>query len=192
MKLVSIVGGVLLVVGLVVGSVGASPVAQEGCENSGSTSVKVVTTAATQGTHQDLVGSGGLFAPEPLFLTTVKTGNNSCIIATLSAFVKPADNFAMFQVLVGGVPMNGHIGSDEFFASIGAPQLQDLVADTPIVAEPDILDSVQYRMVSYTFYLKVAPGVHTVRVNWVGCCTLLPENINLSEVARATLLLQYR
>jgi hypothetical protein len=48
-------------------------------------------------------------------------------------------------------------------------------------------------MLSYTFYMPVAPGTHTLEVKWSGCCTTIgPDNVNTFEIGRATLLIHYK
>ena len=164
-----------------------------GCENHIGGKVKLLATTVVQQTTNDLVGSGATFDPTPLFSTVVKTSNKSCIIATLSALARPHDNWVMFQVLVDGVVMNGHIGADDFFTRQGYPLSADLVnPDTQILADPEAGDQNLFRMLSYTVFLPVENGDHTVEVRWTGCCTTLPENLNTSEIGRATLLLNYR
>jgi hypothetical protein len=167
---------------------------EDGCDNNGSTGVKVLATTAPHTTNHDLVGSGGTFEPTPLFATSVRTSRNACIIATLSALAQPHDNWVVFQVLVDGQPMYGHIPSDEFFTVMGYPQSAALVQPaTPLVGDPEAGDVNLFRMLSYTFYMPVAPGTHTVEVKWAGCCTTAgPTNLNTFEIGRATLLINYR
>lgn len=48
----------------------------------------------------------------PLLATTIETGKAvTCIVVQLSAYVQPADNHAVFQVTLDGVPMQGHAAS---------------------------------------------------------------------------------
>lgn len=165
-----------------------------GCENNGSTAVKVLATTTAHTTHHDLVGSGGTFEPTPLFATSVKTSRQACVIATLSALARPNDNWIVFQALMDGQPMYGHISSDEFFTDMGYPESAALVQPpTPLIGDPEVGDKNLFRMLSYTFYMPVAPGTHTLEVKWSGCCTTIgPDNVNTFEIGRATLLIHYK
>jgi hypothetical protein len=185
---------VMLLVGLGATSVHATDEAVGGCENSGSTSVKVLATTVKHYTNHDLVGSGGTFESAPLFETSVRTSRGACIIATLSALARPNDNWVVFQALVDGQPMYGHISSDEFFTDMGYSQTAALVQPPALlVGDPEVGDKNLFRMLSYTFYMAVAPGTHTVKVKWAGCCTTIgPNNVNTFEIGRASLLIHYK
>jgi hypothetical protein len=91
---------------------------------------------------------------EPMLETTISvTGTSpSCVVASFSAVAKPSDNYLVFQVTVDGVPMLGHTR---------------LYVDpnTPVVIETEETDMNQPRMVAHQFFLRVNPGVHTVRVS---------------------------
>ena len=91
---------------------------------------------------------------QPLLETSISvTGSApSCVLATFSAVVRPTDNYMVFQVTLDGVPMLGH--------TVTYPHPL-----TPVVIETEETDLNQPRMVSHQFFLKVAPGVHTVTVN---------------------------
>lgn len=185
---------VMLLVRLGATSVHATDEDVGGCENSGSTAVKVLATTATRTTNHDLVGSGGTFEPTPLFETSVKTSRQACIIVTLSALARPNDNWVVFQALMDGQPIHGHISSTEFFTDMGYPKTAELV-DPPVqlVGDPEVLDKNLFRMVSYTFYMPVVPGTHTVEGKWAGCCTTSgPASPNTFEIGRATLLINYK
>ena len=75
----------------------------------------------------------------------------SCVVAYFSAVVKPSDNYLVFQVSVDGVPMHGH---SRFYTD----------PNTPVVVEMEETDLNQARMIAHQFFLRVNPGVHTVRV----------------------------
>ena len=94
---------------------------------------------------------------QPLLETSISvTGlGQSCVVAYFSAVVKPTDNYMVFQVTVDDVPMNGH--------TVTFPQPQ-----TPVVIETEETDQNLPRMVAHQFFLKVLPGVHTVKVNVAG------------------------
>jgi hypothetical protein len=91
---------------------------------------------------------------QPLLTTSISvTGTGqSCVLADFSAVVKPTDNYMVFQVTLDGVPMHGH--------TVTFPNPL-----TPVVIETEETDLNQPRMVAHQFFLKVAPGVHTVTVN---------------------------
>ena len=91
---------------------------------------------------------------ETLLETTVSVGGSgqSCVVAYFSAVVKPSDNYMVFQVTLDGVPMHGHT---VFYAQ----------PSTPVVIEMEETDLNQARMIAHQFFLKVDPGVHTVKVN---------------------------
>ena len=91
---------------------------------------------------------------QPLLETSISV-TGSCVVAYFSAVVKPTDNYMVFQMTVDGVPMQGHT---LFYA-------QPL---TPVVIETEETDLNQPRMVAHQFFLRVSPGVHTVRVNVAG------------------------
>jgi hypothetical protein len=80
---------------------------------------------------------------QTLLETSISVGGTgqSCVVAYFSAVVKPSDNYMVFQVTLDGVPMHGHT---VFYAQ----------PSTPVVIE-----------VAHQFFLKVEPGVHTVRVS---------------------------
>jgi hypothetical protein len=184
---------VVLLVGLGAASAQAVPNQGGSCDTSGSAAVKVLSTTALHSTTYDLVGSGGEFEEKPLFVTSVKTGNQSCIIATFSVMVVPRDNWVVFQVLVDGQPMYGHMSSDDFFTLMGNSEAAEYVdPPTPLVGDPEVTNHNLFRMLSYTFYLPVAQGTHTVEVKWAGCCTTRGPNGNKVEIGGANLLVYYR
>jgi hypothetical protein len=91
---------------------------------------------------------------QPLLETSISVGGTgpSCVVAYFSAVVKPSDNYLVFQVTLDGVPMHGH---SVFYAQ----------PFTPVVIETEETDLNQPRMIAHQFFLKVNPGVHTVRVS---------------------------
>jgi hypothetical protein len=183
----------MLLVGL--GATGARAMHEpvESCDTRGATGIKVLATPTSHTTNVDLFGSHGKFAPEPLFSTSVKTSNQSCIIATFSALALPSDNWVVFQVLVDGQPMHGHMSSGEFFEDMGYSELATYVKPaTPLVGDPEETNKNLFRMLSYTFFMPVTQGTHTIEVKWAGCCTALPTNLNTFEIGRATLLIHYK
>ena len=91
---------------------------------------------------------------EPLLETTISvTGTGqSCVLAYFSAVARPSDNYLVFQVTLDGIPMHGH--------TVTYPH-----PNTPVVIEPEETDLNLPRMIAHQFFLRVGPGVHTVRVS---------------------------
>jgi hypothetical protein len=102
---------------------------------------------------------------QPLLETDISvTGTGlSCVLASFSAVVKPTDNYMVFQVTLDGVPMHGHT---LFYAQ----------PNTPIVIETEETDLNQPRMIAHQFFLRVNPGVHTVRVSVAAGSAIGPVN----------------
>ena len=128
----------------------------------------------------------GYFDPAPMFSATIDVdgGKNhfSCLIAHLSVEVAPLDNHVMFQVLVDGVPMQGH---STFPYSV--PTVQE-----PVVWDPEETDKNLNRMVAFNFFVPVARGSHLVEVRWAGCCGFTNGNTTtIATVANAVLILKY-
>lgn len=76
----------------------------------------------------------------------------SCVVAYFSAVVRPTDNYVVFQATLDGVPMHGHT------LSYVQPQ-------TPVVIETEETDKNMQRMVAHHFFMRVAPGLHKIKVN---------------------------
>ena len=163
----------LLAVGVVVPSpAGAETIA---CRSLAPT-VKAVTIA------EDYFPVTTLFQPpdenlQPLLETTISvTGAGlTCVIANFSAVVKPSDNYMVFQVTLDGVPMHGHTR-------------MYVHPDIPVVIESEETDLNQPRMIAHQFFLRVPPGVHTVRVSVAQGSGPGPQN---STVEAPVLSLQY-
>ena len=88
-----------------------------------------------------------------------------CVVADLSALTRITDNYVVYQVRIDGVPMEGQTGG---FAG---------VADPVIIAtfdDPDEQLVDPFRIVSYTFFKKVPPGVHLIEVMVAGGSNILP------------------
>jgi hypothetical protein len=134
---------------LVPGSAGAETIA---CRSLAPT-VKAVTIAEDYFPVTTLFQfpSGSL---QPMLDTTISvTGAGpTCVVAYFSAVVKPSDNYMVFQVTLDGVPMHGHT---RHYTS----------PSTPVVVETEETDLNQARMIAHQFFLRVNPGVHTVRVS---------------------------
>ena len=90
----------------------------------------------------------GYFDPAPLLSTTIDViggrTRSSCLIAHLSVEVAPLDNHVMFQVLVDGVPMNGH-----GIFPYSVPTVQ-----APVVWDAEETDKNLNRMVAFNFYCQ--------------------------------------
>ena len=91
---------------------------------------------------------------QPLLETTISvTGPGlTCVVANFSAVVKPSDNYMVFQVTLDNVPMHGHT---RLYVH----------PEVPVVIETEETDLNQPRMIAHQFFLRVLPGVHTVRVS---------------------------
>lgn len=133
------------------------------CANHSATQFKAVATTATRISTVDFSASGGQLDPAPLLETEIKTGA-TCVVVHSSAQADPQDNFVVFQASIDDIPMEGHI---QF------PYLSTAPA-TPVVFDPEETSLNASRMVAYTFFLKVRPGVHIVRIRFAGCCSANP------------------
>ena len=137
--------------------------------------VKAVTIA------EDYFPVTAVFQPtpilQPLLDTTISvTGAGlTCVVATFSAVVKPSDNYMVFQVTLDGVPMLGHTRTY-------------LYPNVPVVIETEETDLNQPRMIAHQFFMRVSPGVHTVRVGVSQGSGAGPQN---STVEAPVLSLQY-
>ncbi len=114
---------------------------------------------------------------QPLLETTISvTGPGlTCVIANFSAVVTPSDNYMVFQVTLDGLPMHGHTR-------------MYVHPDIPVVVESEETDLNQPRMIAHQFFLRVPPGLHTVRVNVAQGSGPGPQN---STVEAPVLSLQY-
>jgi hypothetical protein len=112
---------------------------------------------------------------QTLLETSISVWGNgpTCVIAYFSAIVGPSDNYVVFQVTLDGVPMNGHT------VSYANPS-------TPVVIEPEETDLNLPRMVAHQFFMKVDPGVHTVRVSVAHGSGTDPEARTVEPVVPAT------
>ena len=89
----------------------------------------------------------------------------SCVVANLSALTRITDNYVVYQVRIDGVPMEGQTGG--FFG----------VPDPVIVATFDDEDEQlvdPYRIVSYTFFKQMPPGLHVIQLMAAGGSNILP------------------
>jgi hypothetical protein len=128
----------------------------------------------------------GFFDPAPLLSTIIAVDGGrtrTCLIAHLSVEVAPLDNHVMFQVLVDGVPMQGH-----GIFPYSVPTVQ-----APVVWDPEETDKNVNRMVAFNFFMPVERGAHVVEVRWAGCCGFTNGNtITIATVANAVLILKYQ
>ena len=116
---------------------------------------------------------------EPLMSTTVTvSGGGTCLIAHFSTQTRVTDNYIVFQVLVDGVPMEGH-----WISSSG----------TPVVASNIEDDAEQLtdfpRIFAHNFFLEIGHGEHTVEV-MVGAGSGIAED-NRPSVSSPVLTLEY-
>jgi hypothetical protein len=114
---------------------------------------------------------------DSLMATTVNVGGErpSCLVAHFSTMAYPLDNAIVFQVRVDGQPMQGHLGA---------------VANVPTSAvfDPEETDQNLPRMVSYTFFEQVSPGLHEVEVLFAGCCSAAPPEGEIAAYAGSPVL----
>lgn len=123
---------------------------------------------------------------EPLLSTTVEVQgkDESCIIAHFSAHARVTDNYIVFQVLVDGEPMEGHLSGA---ASVATP-----VVITNIQDYNEQLTKFP-RIVSYNFFKKVRPGTHTITI-LVAAGSAIDATVpgNIPSVGSPVLTLEYR
>src|SRR5262245_11036771 len=91
---------------------------------------------------------------EPLMSTTVKVnGEKTCLVAHFSTQARVTDNYIVFQVLVDGIPMEGH-----WISSSGTPVVASNIEDY----EEQLTDFPH--IFAHNFFLEVGHGEHTVEV----------------------------
>jgi hypothetical protein len=112
----------------------------------------------------DFGGSGGQLHPVPVLQTDFNVfplpARSTCVVVTFSTQADPQDNHIVFQASIDNVPMLGH------GTFLGLP--------TPVVVDPEETNLNNTRMLSYTFFAHVGPGVHTLRIRAASCCTSNP------------------
>lgn len=92
---------------------------------------------------------------EPLMSTTVKVdGGKGCLVVHFSTQARVTDNYIVFQVLVDGIPMEGHLSS----APSGTPVVVSNMEDY----EEQLTDFP--RIFAHNFFLEVERGEHTIEV----------------------------
>ena len=141
--------------------VGSAEAQQVECTNNSGGQFKAVALTELRYSTVDFSASGGQLNPTPLLETQIKTGT-ACILVHFSAQADPLDNHIVFQASIDDVPMEGHT---QFPYLSPAPT-------TPVVFDPEETNLNASRMVAYTFFARVSPGIHTVRIKWAGCCGL--------------------
>jgi len=137
---------------------------QTECTNSSGSQFKAVSLSAPRTAAMEFAASGGQLDPAPLLETEIKTGP-ACVVVHFSAQADPLDNAIVFQASIDDTPMEGHV---QF------PYLSPAPA-TPVVFDPEETNLNLSRMVAYTFFLRVGPGVHTMRIRFAGCCSANPD-----------------
>ena len=130
------------------------------CANHAGGQFKAVALTAPRFATVDFSGSGGQLDPIPLLETEI-AGPLTCVVVHFSAQADPLDNFIVFQASIDDIPMQGHA---QFPYLAAAPT-------TPVVFDPEETNLNISRMVSYTFFARVGPGAHTVRIRFAGCCS---------------------
>ena len=139
----------------------------------------------------NFTGSGGLLDPVPLLETQITVpgppGRVNCVTLTFSAQADPGDNYGVYQASIDSVPMSGHGTLSEY--GISTPVVFDAVNQaTFLPTDPNrFFNPATSRMVSYTFFAPVTPGVHTIVVRVAGCCSQSPGGVSPVFVRAATM-----
>src|SRR5262245_6396403 len=116
---------------------------------------------------------------EPLMGTTVKVnGEKTCLVAHFSTQARVTDNYIVFQVLVDGIPMEGHWSS-----ATGIPVVTSNIED---YAE-QLTDFP--RIFAHNFFLAVEHGEHTVEVLMAAGSGI--DSTNPPSVSSPVLTLEY-
>lgn len=158
--------------------------------------VKAVTLAVPRtGPMLNFTGSGGLLDPTPLLQTDINVVGSSvhpaCVTVTFSSQADPTDNYAVYQASIDNVPMSGH-GTLQPEQGLTTPIVFDAVNQGFALATGpgNILNAANSRMVSYTFFASVLPGMHTIRIRLAGCCSPALSGASIF-VRAATLVARY-
>lgn len=123
---------------------------------------------------------------EPLMSTTVEVQGKgeSCVIAHFSTHARVTDNYIVFQVLLDGEPMEGHLS--------GAGTVATPVVMTNIQDYSEQLTKFP-RIVAYNFFKAVQPGTHTITVLVAaGSAIDYKTPGNIPSVGSPVLTLEYR
>jgi len=154
---------------------------------------KAVALAAPRiGPVVDFVGSGGNLDPAPLLQTNVLVtgipGRPVCVTVTFSAQADPFDNYGVYQASIDDIPMAGH-GSLQPEYGFATPIVFDATNQSNLVPVYTSNLNPRSRMVSYTFFASVVPGLHTVRIRVASCCS--PVSPGGLHVRAATLVVTH-
>jgi hypothetical protein len=120
---------------------------------------------------------------QPLLATTIDAGEG-CLIAHLSGQVRITDNYVAFQVLVDGVPLEGHVPLPLFttpvvFVAIDSGNAND---------DEQFIDPT--KVVSYNFFARIPHGPHLVEV--LGAAGSNIDAANPPTATHLVLTLEYR
>jgi hypothetical protein len=155
----------VMVLSLSVHDAAAQPVA---CRSEGSQVAAITNPAGHYITTRFQLDDPNL---QTLLTLRVRT-KRGCLVAHLSGMVRITDNYVAFQVRVDGVPMHGQV------VRPGLPP--DPVVLVLIDSGPPPYDDEQYidpvKVVSYSLFLEVGAGVHTVEVLAAGGSNIDPAN----------------
>jgi len=176
----------------------ALPALAQECQGNPLNMKAVVLAVPRSGFLVNFTGSGGHLDPVPFPETTINVfgipGRAVCVAVTFSGQVNPVDNYGVYQVSIDDVPMPGH-GSLAAEYGYTTPIVFDAVNQGSYLATTAggniILNAANSRMVSYTFFASVMPGLRTIRVRLAGCCSPLPGGIGGVSVRAATLVARY-
>jgi|SRR5215470_16817999 len=117
---------------------------------------------------------------EPLMSTTVKVnGEKTCLVAHFSTQARVTDNYIVFQVLVDGIPMEGHWSSSSTNIPVVTSNIEDYeetLTDFP-------------RIFAHNFFLEVGHGEHTVEVLVAAGSAI--DSTNPPSVSSPVLTLEY-
>ncbi len=159
-----------------------SPIIGHAAECEGPVSqVKAVSLQGAQ--YIDTVFSSSTPNLEPLMSTTFEVDDRRrCVIARFSTQARVTDNHIFFQVLIDGVPMEGHINGVPGFP-VGMPivftnmeDYEEQIAQFP-------------RTFAHSFFLEVKAGTHTIEVLTGAGSGIDPTN--LPTVTSPVLTLEY-
>jgi hypothetical protein len=140
------------------------------------------------GSLVNFTGSGGQLDPVPLLETNINViglpGRPVCVTVTFSAQVDPRDNYGVYQASIDNVPMSGHGTLFPEYA-LTTPIVFDAVNPGSYLPTPTATNNLNFRMVSYTFFASVMPGVRTIRIRVAGCCSAAPVGFSPWDFVRA-------
>ncbi len=173
-----------------------STASAQSCEGTSVQMQAVALTAPRSGWLTNFSGSGGQLDPVPLletkFTVPPSTSRTVCVALTFSAQIDPGDNYGVYQASIDDVPMNGH-GSLQPEYGYTTPIVFDAVNQgTYLPVDPyRYPNGANSRMVSYTFFMAVAPGTHVMRIKVAACCSPIPGGFSQVFVRAATAVLRW-